>query len=86
MTFGTLDEARRIRESELRSFEWRLMARVKSIWTAATTPAIANSNTANAAEGSPTELCVTFVRAVGSFAEARKMLLTAEAFAGLKIR
>jgi len=39
-----------------------------------------------AIEPSPTDLCVAFVRAVGGFAEARKMLMTAEAFSGLKIR
>jgi hypothetical protein len=37
-------------------------------------------------ETNPAELCVTFVRAAGGFAEAKKMLMTAEAFAGLKIR
>ena len=34
----------------------------------------------------PNELCVTFVRAAGGFSEAKKMLLTAEFFAGKKIR
>jgi hypothetical protein len=64
----------------------RKMKGKKKAKSTATISTIANSNTAIAAEGSPTELCVTFVRAVGSFAEARKILLTAEAFAGLKIR
>jgi hypothetical protein len=38
------------------------------------------------AQASPAELCVTFIRAAGSFAEAKKMLMAAEVFAGFKIR
>jgi hypothetical protein len=52
----------------------------------ATTQTVANKDAAIATEPHPAELCVTFVRAAGSFAEARKMLMTAEVFAGLKIR
>jgi hypothetical protein len=52
----------------------------------ATTEASAKTHAGISDETSPAELCVTFVRAVGSFAEARKMLMTAEAFSGLKIR
>jgi hypothetical protein len=46
-----------------------------------------NANmSAVATEANPAELCVTFVRAAGGFAEAKKMMMTAEVFAGLKIR
>ena len=44
------------------------------------------TNTDATTEASPAELCVTFIRAAGGFAEAKKMLMTAEVFAGLKIR
>jgi hypothetical protein len=47
---------------------------------------IASTSAAVATEAIPAELCVTFVRAAGGFAEAKKMLMTAEVFAGLKIR
>ena len=49
-------------------------------------PAVAHPTSPTQAELTPTEACVTFVRLAGGFAEAKKMLLTAEAFAGLKIR
>ncbi len=52
----------------------------------ATAHTIANNSAAVATEANPAELCVTFVRAAGGFAEAKKMLMTAEVFAGLKIR
>ena len=38
------------------------------------------------AQATPAKCCVTFVRAAGGFAEAKKMLLAAEFFTGVKIR
>ena len=38
------------------------------------------------AQPTPAEVCVTFVRAAGGFAEAKKLLLAAEFFVGQKIR
>ena len=63
----------------------RLKGKRKSKPTA-TAQTIASTSAAVATEANPAELCVTFVRAAGGFAEAKKMLMTAEVFAGLKIR
>ncbi len=46
----------------------------------------AEANNHAPAEMTPADACVTFVRAAGGFAEAKKMLMTAEAFSGLRIR
>ena len=50
----------------------------------ATAQTVAATN--GVAEATPAESCVTFVRAAGGFAEAKKLLLAAEFFTGLKIR
>lgn len=63
----------------------RLKGKRKSKPTA-NAPTNAITSAAVATEANPAEMCVTFVRAAGGFAEAKKMLMTAEVFAGLKIR
>ncbi len=63
----------------------RLKGKRKSKTTAGA-QTVTNKSAAVDAEANPAELCVTFVRAAGGFAEAKKMLTTAEVFAGLKIR
>jgi hypothetical protein len=63
----------------------RLKGKRKSKPTA-TIKTTTNTSAAVATDANPAELCVTFVRAAGGFAEAKKMLMTAEVFSGLKIR